>query len=160
MTLNPGVYKGGISISGNANVTMNSGANPIYYMEGGGFSVAGNGNLTANGVMIFNDNGGGSINIAGNGKVTITPPASGTYQGISIFQDRSTSNTVTVAGNGSMNISGTFYAAAATLQVSGNGDTIGSQYISYDLQVAGNGTVNLPYSASTSAKTRQYGLVQ
>lgn len=155
--LSPGLYIGGVSIAGNAIVTMSPG---IYYMQGGGFSVSGNARLVGSGVMIFNDNGGGSINIAGNGSVALSPPTSGTYQGVSIFQDRATATTVNIAGNGSMSIAGTFYAAAATLNVSGNGDNIGSQYVSRDLSITGNGTVKLIYSNTSSAKARLLSLVE
>jgi hypothetical protein len=156
-TLDAGLYKGGISISGNANVTLRSG---IYYMQGGGFSITGNANVTGNGIMIYNDNGGGSIRIAGNGSVTITPPVSGTYQGISIFQDRTAIPTINVLGNGFMKLSGTIYAASAGVVVTGNGDSLGTQIVSYDLYVTGNGTVNVIYNANSSGKTRMVGLVE
>jgi hypothetical protein len=155
-TLNPGLYPGGIQIQGQANVTMNPG---IYYMQGGGFSMTGQGNLVANGVMIYND-GGGTINIAGQGSVTITPPSTGIYQGITLFQNRSSNALISVTGNGKMNISGTFYAADATLNIAGNGDTLGSQYISYKLSLAGNGSTQVSYSSSTVGRTRIYGLVE
>jgi hypothetical protein len=166
-TLNPGVYIGGINISSvHANVTMNSGPTPIYYMQGGGFSAQG-GTTTGNGVMIFNDNGGGSISITGQASVTLSPPinmtgAQAVYNGISLFQSRSNANLINVAGKGSTNITGTFYAVApgTALQVAGNGDNLASQIITWDLKVAGNGTVNVPYSGNLSGKTRQYGFVE
>jgi hypothetical protein len=158
-TLNAGVYQGGISIAGKAVVTMTPG---IYYMQGGGFSVTGQATVTGNGVMIFNDNGGGSIKIAGQGAVTLSPPTSGIYQGITLFQDRTSNAEVSVTGNGSTKITGTFYAASALLKVAGNGssDVIGNQYISYDLQVAGNGSVVMSYDANSGPKTRLIGLVE
>src|SRR5262249_24651740 len=139
VTLNPGLYIGGISIQGQANVTMNPG---IYYMQGGGFSNTGQGNLTGNGVMIYND--GGVINIAGQGIVTLSPPTSGPYTGITMFQNRGSAQPVQVVGNGTMNMTGTFYAANAFVQVSGNGSVnyIGSQYVSRDLKLTGNGTID------------------
>src|SRR5437667_3596854 len=50
-TLSPGVYHGGINVSGKGSLTLTPG---IYYMDGGGFSMSGQGNLYAAGVMIFN----------------------------------------------------------------------------------------------------------
>ena len=53
-TIDPGVYKGGISVTGGGQIPtliMNPG---IYYMDGGGFSLSGQANLTATGVMIYN----------------------------------------------------------------------------------------------------------
>ena len=43
VTLKPGIYIGGIAISGKAKVTLGSG---IYYLQGGGFSVSGNASVT------------------------------------------------------------------------------------------------------------------
>jgi hypothetical protein len=157
--LNPGVYIGGINIAGQANVTLNPG---IYYMKGGGFSDTGQGSLTGNGVMIYNDNGGGSINIAGNGQVSLSPITSGPYQGITLFQDRSSSAGISVTGNGNMSISGTFYAAGATLNITGNGtgNNIGSQYVSYDLNLTGNGEIDITYESSSAPLVRVFGLVE
>jgi Putative Flp pilus-assembly TadE/G-like len=159
VTLNPGLYIGGISISGQGNVTMNPG---IYYLQAGGFSDTGQGSLLGNGVMLYNDNGGGTINISGQGQVTISPPTSGPYQGISIFQDRSSSAAISVTGNGNTNITGTFYAANALLNIKGNGtgNNIGSQYVSYDLKVTGNGDINITYESSSAPKVRVFGLVE
>ena len=38
MTLNPGIYDGGISLSGSSSVTLNPG---IYYINGGGINLSG-----------------------------------------------------------------------------------------------------------------------
>src|SRR5262249_21010724 len=141
VTLNAGLYIGGISIQSQANVTMNPG---IYYMQGGGFSDTGQGTLSGNGVMIYSG-GGGLIHTAGQGAASLTPPTTGTYTGMTIFQNRNSTQTVQVTGNGSMNITGTFYAANALLQVTGNGSAnyIGSQYVSKDLKLTGNGTIDI-----------------
>src|SRR5262249_19296745 len=56
-TLSPGVYKGGISVSGSGSLTLQPG---VYYMDGGGFSFSGQGNLTGHGVMIYNAPGNGN----------------------------------------------------------------------------------------------------
>src|SRR5262249_357650 len=141
VTLNPGLYIGGISIAGQANVTLNPG---IYYMQGGGFSISGQANVTGSGVMIYND-GGGSLSITGQGAITLSPTTSGPYTGLTLFQNQSSGRTVQVTGNGSMNISGSFYAASAPLDITGNGNNqdIGSLYISKDLTLTGNGTINV-----------------
>ena len=139
--------------------TLNPG---VYYLNGGGFSMSGNANLTAIGVMLYNAGPSGNISITGNGSVTMSPPTSGTYQGISVFQNRTVNSQVAITGNGSLNLTGSIYAPDANLTVTGNGsnNVMGSQFISYDLTVTGNGGVNVNSSASSMSATRSYGLVE
>jgi hypothetical protein len=94
--------------------------------------------------------------------VNITPPTSGLYTGISIFEDRTSTAPINITGQGNMNISGTFYAASAALNITGNGgvNVIGSQYISYNLNVTGNGSININWNATTTARTRLIGLME
>lgn len=125
---NPGYYANGISLAGNSTVTLTPG---IYYIHSG-FSVKGNASVTGAGVMIYND-GSGGVDIAGNGVVTLSPPTSGPYTGITLFQNRGSSTAISITGNGNFNLSGTFYAAAAVMDVKGNGDNLGTQFVSKDL---------------------------
>ncbi|MCI0637495.1 MAG: pilus assembly protein TadG-related protein [Gemmataceae bacterium] len=160
--LYPGVYQGGIQIQGSAKVTMMPG---IYYIDGGGFTYKGQGSLIGLEVMIYNKPTNGTqsegITGTGGGTVTLTPPTSGIYQGITFFQDRSSNVDVIFAGNGTFNITGTFYAAGALVRVDGNGDVaIGSQYISRLLDLGGNGNLNIPWNPNTVAPTRVLQLVQ
>src|SRR5262249_32229811 len=160
VTISPGLYKGGIQISGPGSVTLQPG---IYYMQGGGFSFSGQGALIGNGVMIYNAplTQSDSINVNGQGAVTISPMTTGLYQGSSFFQDRTATAPASVTGDGNLNSSGTFYAAAASVKITGSSsnDVIGSQYISNDLTLTGNGSVSINFSGST-AKTRNIGLIE
>jgi len=161
VTVDPGVYTGGIKISGQASLIMNPG---IYYMAGGGFSFTGQGSLTAIGVMIVNLPGSNSdvININGTGAINMAPMTTGIYRGILLWQQRSSTNTIFVTGNGTSQISGTFYAAHGTLNVSGNGsqDVLGSQYISYDMKVNGNGNFAVNWNPDKVARVRVLRLVE
>src|SRR5262249_34212087 len=109
LNLQPGVYKGGITVSGQASLNMAPG---IYYMDGGGFSFTGQGNLNAPGVMVVNTPKTSSdrININGLGAINLSPPTTGIYQGISLWQQRSSTNEIDVGGNGGSTMTGTFYA--------------------------------------------------
>jgi hypothetical protein len=161
-TLSPGVYHGGITISGQGSATLLPG---IYYMDGGGFSMSGQGNLYAAGVMIFNAPKSSSdvISISGSssGSVYITPPTSGTYQGLTLFQDRQSANTLSVSGSGNMYITGTFYAAGGLMKISGGGASqIGSQFISRFLEIDGNGALNINYDPNQAIPRRILGLVE
>jgi hypothetical protein len=143
----------------------------IYYLTAGGFN-ANSADIrmdtgTTGGMMFYNAGTGKNdgINIAGSssGTVTITPLTSGTYQGMSFFQNRSATESLQITGNGKFSISGTLYVAGATLAVAGNGvtaATIGSQWIAKDVSISGNGNVQLTYTSGTVAKARLYGLVE
>ena len=154
VTLEPGRYLGGLNLTGQGKVTMNSG---IYFMEGGGFSYTGQGNLVANGILLYSQ---GGIDISPR-QAVVSPLTTGPYRGISIFQDRNSSASVSLVGNGLANITGTIYAASSVLSVNetSNGDNLGTQYICYDLDVTGN-TVTVNYSPGSNGRTRALGLVE
>lgn len=138
VTLNPNTYKG-ISVSGNGKLTLNPGT---YYVNGN-FSVSGNGWVTGSGVTIYATNG--TVNLSGNGKITLSPPSSGTYAGVTLFQNRTSTNTISMAGNGILTIKGALYAAAAQFSITGNGSSnvVGSLLIGKSIVMSGNGIVNV-----------------
>jgi hypothetical protein len=161
VTISPGIYHNGISVSAQGSLTMNPG---IYFMDGGGFSFTGQGNLTATNVMIVNlpNSNSDVININGTGAIDISPMTTGLYRGISLWQERSSTNTISIAGNGNTQIRGTFYAQHGMLNITGNGttDVIGSQYISYDMNVNGSGTFNINWDVNQVARVRNLRLVE
>jgi Flp pilus assembly protein TadG len=159
----PGVYVGGVNITGQSDVVLHPG---VYYMKGGGFNWGGQGTLTGHGVMIYNapESTSDKINISGSGNCSLSPPATGPYQGMCLFQDRTSAAPVGVTGSqgAQMTISGTFYAANADLSVSGNGaqQTIGSQYISRNLVLSGNGSYSVSWSPNATPGIRDLRLVE
>ncbi len=159
--LNPGVYNGGIHVSGQVNVVMNPG---IYYMDEGGFSFTGQGSLSAAGVMVYTNPRSNSdvVNINGLGTVSWSPMATGPYKGIGLWQARASTNTVALTGNGTSQIYGTFYAQKGMLTVSGNGtqDILGSQYISHKVNLGGNGNFNIDWNVDQTARMRLIRLVE
>lgn len=162
VVLYPGVYKGGISVSGDASLELMPG---IYYMDEGGFSFSGKGNLRGDGVMIYNKPGNGNsdgIDVSGQGSISLNPMEDGIYKGLTFWQERSSSVSGQVTGNGTTTIYGTFYFAGAELKVSGNGDVknLGSQYISDKLKISGNGKLNVTWDPEKVALTRLIRLVE
>jgi Putative Flp pilus-assembly TadE/G-like len=161
--LQPGVYKGGISLSGTASVTLMPG---IYYMDRGGFQFSGMGSLIGNGVLIYTDPGNGNsqdISITGQGVMQLSPMMTGPYAGLTFWQRRDATVAGTIAGNGSnTSIVGTFYFAGALLNISGNGglQNIGSQYVSNTLNLGGNGIFNVNWTPYTVARQRTITLVE
>jgi Flp pilus assembly protein TadG len=148
--LNPGRYIGGINLSNSAAVTLNPG---VYYLDGGGLSFNGSGSVTGNGVIFYNapKTSSDSVNLSPSGALNLTPPTSGTYRGITVFQDRTSTVGVNMSSNGSMSINGTIYAAKAGIGLSGNGtiDSFASQIIVNNAQLTGNGTININKPAGT-----------
>lgn len=125
-TLNPGVYCGGITVSAQANVTLNPGT---YYMDQGSFSVAGGGTITGTGVTLVLTSSSGSnyatIAISGGAVVSLTAPSSGPLSGIAVFADRKMplGTTLKFTGGTSENFGGDIYAPTAAVSYSGGSST-------------------------------------
>lgn len=163
-TLEPGVYPKGLKFSGQEAVVLNPG---IYYMEGGGFEFSGTDGtwLTASNVMLFNGpdaNGkSGPIKITGNATVTWTPPSTGVYRGLSFFQARNLTDTVTVSGNGGLNVKGAYYARDALVDIGGNGENyVGNQFICWNMVMHGTGTYHVPWEPGNIQPVRDLKLVE
>lgn len=163
LSLEPGVYQGGIKVTG-GNLTLAPG---IYYMQGGGFSFSGTGDLSAAGVMIVNapadkNTNNDVLSITGNGAIDVSPMTTTIYAGISLWQTRTSTNTVTVSGGGPGSaMSGTFYAQHGLLKVAGGeGAGVGSQYISWNLDITGSAGMNIQYNPATAAPARLLQLVE
>ncbi len=172
-TLSPGTYYN-LPNFNTGDVVLFQGASAgnggIFYLATGGLTSTGAtlkmDPLTSGGMMIYNAGTGTSdkINITGNpaGTVNLTPLTSGIYKGITFFQNRSGTQEVHVEGNGAFTIKGTLYVAGAELQVAGNGavSNIGSQYVSKELAISGNGNVFISYAGDEVAPTRIITLVE
>jgi hypothetical protein len=124
---------------------------------GGGFSVSGNAKVTGTGVMIYNAPlaATDTITVSHGGEADLTAPTSGTYTGVVVFQDRTSHAPITLTDHGEMELSGTFYAAAAPVIVGGTGEleaAAGSHYIASGLHVTGDGRIQLGIAEAASAE--------
>jgi Flp pilus assembly protein TadG len=146
-------------------------AGGIYYLNGSGFTSNGANVImdpnTSGGIMLYNaptnSSNSQGISIQGNssGTVNLSALTSSVYAGILLWQDRSSSVNMSVTGNGTFTMSGTFYAPDANLTVAGNGSVIvGGQYISRTLTVNGNGALLVNYTDNGTARTRIVCLVE
>lgn len=108
--LQPGNYK---SLKFDKNEVINM-APGTYYIDGGGFDLKGSTELTAKGVVIFNT-GKKGMKFRTTGNITVTPPTSGPYAGISLFQDRTKKAKVEFK-RAHLNISGVVYAPSAQIK--------------------------------------------
>ena len=108
--LQPGTYPS-LKFDRNEVITMAPGT---YYVDGGGIELKGSTELTAHGVTIFNT-GKKGMKFRTTGNITVTPPSSGTYAGISLFQDRTKKAKVEFK-RAHLNISGIVYAPSAQVK--------------------------------------------
>ena len=126
VTLNPGVYCGGMQLNANANVTLNPG---IYYLDQGSLSVNGGATLQGTGVTIVLTSSTGSnyatASIAGGATINLTAPTSGATAGIVIYGDRNmpVGTVLKFTGGSSQTFGGAVYAPKAALSFLGNSGT-------------------------------------
>jgi Putative Flp pilus-assembly TadE/G-like len=154
----PGNYPKGLSLSGNAAAILQPGT----YMFGTSFSMSGNSTLSATGVTILCD-AGVEPSLAGNGSVTMTPPTSGSFQGLMLMCHRSTSGpqVLTLSGNGAINCQGSFYVPGGGAKLSGNGAAQGfGQLVCLTLTVTGNGSATGLHIVPSSSSSGGASLVQ
>jgi hypothetical protein len=131
VTLQPGIYTDRLTISGGATVTFS----PGIYVLNKGLDVFGSSTINGADVMLYNI--GGQINISGDTLVNVSPPSSGMYMGITMFQDRNNPTTVNLAGRAASLIAGTYYFPAAQVQLSGGSDLKFGSIIAWTMLVSG-----------------------
>lgn len=125
-TLYPGVYCGGINISGGSTYVIFSPG--TYIINGGGMNISGGANVYGNGVTFYLTGTSSSfkgVSITGGSNSELIAPTSGTYNGVLFFQDRSiTSNSSSansnIAGGSGTAVEGTLYFPTTGLTYSGN----------------------------------------
>ena len=135
--LSPGLYEGTIQISGNSVVSLNPG---MYYLQGG-LTVSNGGSLSGKGVFLYNASTSSGINVSGSGSVTVTPMTTGTYAGVAIFENRTSSGAITLSTGGTMSVHGTIYAAGAPLTLTGgtSDPTLGTLDVARTITITGSG---------------------
>jgi len=161
----PGIYDGGISLSGKSAVYLQSG---IYYLKNGDFSLAGQASVGvipdpitgATGVMIYMNDG--SLKFAGGSSLNMTPMTTGPYAGLVYYQNPSDSNAVNLTGGSNVSITGTVCAPSADVSLTGGSsfDQLGSQIISRTVSIAGHGNINMNTTSANTALTRSLTLVE
>lgn len=133
-TLSPGVFCGGITISGNNDIELEPG---VYILDGGDFDVSGGGSITGEGVTIILTNSGGdsygsygNMDLTGNKEVYLEAPTEGEeWEGVVVFQDRNapadrSSNRIT--GTTGVEIRGAAYTPTRPFEFGGDGQVASS----------------------------------
>src|SRR5262249_48798323 len=126
VTLSPGTYCNGITLSGSAIVTLNPG---VYILLGGGLKMTGSSSMTGSNVTFFLTGGTGNpygpVSITGSAALNISAPTaiSSPYYGILFYQDPSIGAgkpASTISGNQSSTVEGVIYFPTAGLTYSGS----------------------------------------
>ncbi|TGP57424.1 pilus assembly protein [bacterium M00.F.Ca.ET.230.01.1.1] len=113
ITLSPGTYCDK-TLSGK--ITLNPGT---YIMRNVTIKPGGNGSLSGQGVTIFLMENS-QIYINANEQVNLSPPTSGPYQGITIYQAHGNTQALTINGGSGSLVSGFIYAPDAAIAYAGN----------------------------------------
>ena len=157
LTLNPGVYCGGITIGLKPTVTFNPG---LYYLVGGGLkSGAGYSSFIGSGVTFYNTYSPtypyGPVLIGENGPLfQLSAPTTGPYKGILFFQDRNATGATSFFGGGSaaqIRMAGTLYFKTTGVTFNGGSSTTGAVY-TYIVanNVTFNGLTRINFQAGAS----------
>lgn len=100
-TLWPGTYCGGLTIKGQASVTLQPG---IYVMVEGALLLDGGASITGREVMVAFTGTDATLRVWGNSTLDLTSPKTGTYANFQFFQDVNDANGrgawVSIGGNG------------------------------------------------------------
>jgi hypothetical protein len=159
VTITPGTYCGGITISGTVTDVIFSPG--VYVLLDGGLSVNGSMTVSGSGVTFFNTYTRiakyGAISITGSGTVTLTAPTSGQYAALLFYQDPSVpwsaSNGSTIAGGANSTYNGIIYFPTTDLTYTGNSSTSTTgtdgytTLIGYNIKVSGTARINSDYSS-------------
>lgn len=140
-SLSAGCYTD-ITVNNNSTTTLAPG---IYYVTGT-IDIGNNSSLLGpSGVMLYLAPGA-AINFGNHVNLTLSAPTSGTYAGVAFFQDRANGNSFAPGNNATLDITGAFYAPAATVSIAnsiGSGSSGCMQLIVYRLSINnGNGALD------------------
>jgi Flp pilus assembly protein TadG len=148
--LPPGYYPNGLPAG-----TLQGG---IYYVDNG-ISLNGNSSITCTtGCLIYLHTGG--INMGGNTNINVVPMSTGTYAGMSFYEDRSNTSNITLKGTSGNSTSGIMYFPGAAVSIQGTPDNVCSQLICDTLHIQGNAQLNINYNSSLDIQRHIAFLVQ
>ena len=143
VTINPGVYCGGMQFNANADVTFNPG---VYFVDRGNFQVNGGAILQGTGVTIVFTSSTMSnwptASINGGATISLTPPTTGPLAGLVIFGDRNipTGTSFKFNGGASQYLGGAIYFPTGEIDFAGGAgaNTTCTQLIGDTIKFTGN----------------------
>lgn len=159
VTINPGVYCGGMALQANANVTLNPG---IYIIDRGKFSVNGNASIQGTGVtLVFTSStmtDWPDATINGGAIVNLIAPSSGPTAGIVMYGDRNIplGTSFKFTGGGTQYLGGAIYFPTGAVSFAGGAGTTTSCTQLIADTVTFNGNSNFAINCD-SFGTKQFG---
>ena len=165
LTLWPGTYYGGFSSNCVCTITLMPGT---YVMSGGGFTKGGGANFVGDGVTIYvttnptessGDGGPEPFSMTGTGVLDLSPPTSGIYQGITLWQDVVITDDISMTGSNDF-LSGVLYAPGAELDISGDSQFGTVQLIVNEFRLSGNAPLDLTYGEFRPFEAPDVALVE
>lgn len=146
-TIDPGTYCGDLSVQGHGELDLNPGLYIIKGSNTGGLSVAGGATIKGSGVTLYFESG--TVNFAGGATSALSAPASGTWQGVLMFQSRTNTQAASLVGGASQITSGILYFPAAQLDYKGGSASTSQSatIVSDTLNLVGNSYIQ---ASSTS----------
>lgn len=107
VTINPGVYCGWTNFNGSGTLTLNPG---LYIIKSGGMTFNSGWTVTGNGVTFYLVDQNATITFNGNVNFKLTPPTSGTYANVLMFEPAGLANTnLPINGTGGSTLQGLLY---------------------------------------------------
>jgi Flp pilus assembly protein TadG len=122
VTVDPGVYCGGLNIADHAKVNFNPG---VYVMRDGPFKTSSHVTLTGSEVFFHFTGDNSYLFVDSHSTTDFSAPKSGPYKGILFYQDRnSTAGTSQLDSGNRSRLDGVVYFPNTDLHLDSNGDTL------------------------------------
>ena len=158
-TVSPGVFCGGISLSGGSSLTFNPGT---YILLGGGLSVSGGSRLSGSGVTFYNTKDAthsvDSISFSGGTVASLSAPTTGALAGILVFQDRSVTNKdSSLTGGTGCILTGALYFPGTAMSYSGGSTATYTIIVAKTISFSGGSTLNADYSSLPAGSPAKAG---
>lgn len=162
VTLNPGVYCGGIKFTGGATVTFNPG---LYIINGGKLEATGGGSLTGHGVSFFLTGANSGVTLSGGTAVDMSGMSTGLLAGFVFYLDPNATTPLaksSFSGSANVHYEGVFYFPHQTLEVSGTGAVASPSaflaYVADKFTYTGGSTLTVNYDEASATVPVPAGL--
>ncbi len=147
-TMQPGQYSSSVSLGNGGSFTMQPGL--YYFTNGADLTIANGATLSGSGVTIYMDSGS-TISFQGGTTTTLSAPSSssgGTIPGVVYMQNPTSTASPSFANGTNVNLTGTFYAAGASLSFAGgNLSNFASQVVVDSMNLSNDAQITVNYSS-------------